>query len=159
MHIARVLLTFDPSPCRTSVARVQASEDEFNSGYLEAEKNLLKVQQLLLTHISSAPGGDPVSRWRWKQKRDRLLQQLLGLMQKLKMFMLHPVVGYCGREVTKLFAPSRCKLGSKTPRYCVCCLPSGLAVPIKPREEKEKECTCTEVRRRNGDIDGTPSPL
>ena len=85
-------------------------------------------------------------RWAWRAKRDRLLNQVLGLMQKMRMLMLAPVVGYCGLEVTRLFAPSRRKLVSKAVKYCVCCLPSGISIPIKPREEKASECTCVEVR-------------
>ena len=46
-------------PRSTVVVRVQPSEAELSAGYLEAEKNYLKVSQLLLTHLGSPMGGNP----------------------------------------------------------------------------------------------------
>jgi len=66
------------------------------------------------------------------------------------MLMLHPVVGYGGREITQRFAPSRRALGEKAKRYCVQCMPSGVSKPVESREEKLTQCTCTEKLDRRG---------
>lgn len=137
-------------PRTTSELRVLPSEAELNAGYLEVEKNLMKVWQQLMVHLNTPRPGGPAAAWRWNQKRMALMEQLLGLMQKARMLMLHPVVGYNGREMTRLFAPSRRCLGVKAARYCVCCLPSGIAKPLEVKPEKEHQCTC--VEDANGDI-------
>ena len=46
----------------------------------------------------------------------QLKQQLLGLMQKVRELMLHPIVGYNGRELTINFSFSRRNLGEKAKR-------------------------------------------
>ena len=137
-------------PRATDEVRVLPSEAELNAGYLEVEKNLIKVWRQLMVHLSTPRPGGPAAAWRWNQKRMALMDQLLGLMQKARMLMIHPVVGYNGREVTRLFAPSRrSALGEKAARYCVCCLPSGIAKPIEVKPEKEHECTCVEDKDGN----------
>lgn len=55
--------------------------------------------------------------------------------------------------MTRLFAPGRRHLGEKAAKYCVCCLPSGIAKPLEVREEKERECTCTEERGVSGKLE------
>ena len=72
--------------------------------------------QEFITHLSSPPGGNPVARWAYTRRALQLKQQLLGLMQKVRELMLHPIVGYNGRELTINFSFSRRNLGEKAKR-------------------------------------------
>ena len=41
-----------------------------------------------------------------RRRRKQMFEQMMGLMQSLRMMMLHPILGEQGRELTRKFAPS-----------------------------------------------------
>ena len=132
-------------PCTERSVALPPSKSEINeSGYARTEEFLQHVFHLFAQLLSQGTGGSPAQRFIRKRKLKALQDILIGLMQKLRMCMLHPLVANLGREVTRKFSPSRRHQTENDCMCCVVCLPTlSNAKAMKPGEDGE--CTCQEA--------------
>jgi hypothetical protein len=133
---------------------VSASADEM-ACYLPTETALLKALKQFQTLMLQVP-RNPIHAFFLARQKRRLVELTTGLMAKVRMIVLHPILNHCSREITKLFSPSRKTLPTPECKYCVVCMPGGCAKrKSKPKVETstdyceedeedtdEDECTC-----------------
>ena len=81
-------------------------------------------------------------------KLKNLFQIVMSFMSCMRSSLIHPLLPSHGREVTKLFSPTRCQLVSpkEVPQFCVCCQ-QGLrpSVPVVNKIDKP-----TPTKQSNG---------
>jgi len=84
--------------------------------YSKLEDTLLKCFRALAHHMDHPQHGDPS----WVAEKKALTRRMIAVMQLIRMSLLHSIVPG-GREVTKLFSPSRCRRSEKPKKSCVVC--------------------------------------
>ena len=133
----------DSLPPKTVHELLVHLSDGERENYSPLHEQLKKV----LKEWLSAQKRKPKSRAaRQRKQRDlkRLSERFLGQSQECRMALVHPGLSGKGRELTRLFAPSRS--GAVDPavlkaakRSCVCCNPSFGALQSAKDEEDETE--------------------
>ena len=85
---------------------VLPSLSELDAGYLQKEKQLNCLFMRFKAEMNKPAAGNARAAFLQRRRRKQMFEQMMGLMQSLRMMMLHPILGEQGRELTRKFAPS-----------------------------------------------------
>jgi hypothetical protein len=85
---------------------LKPSQAELNA-YFPTEKALFDKLNSFVSMLGKPAAGTAPASFINQKKKLAAFQALMALMQTARMYMLHPVVANQGREITRLFAPSR----------------------------------------------------